>query len=804
MSEYQFDQSDIIIQNGSDEAIEAQAQALEQDLEEKLKNNQLSMWDMDNDNIIGNNQDHFFLVAGLGNQKVNFDNTVDYLVFGDNPKDDASDQAIEAYRTQPHTKQNVTILSGRKAGLNYTANGESGTIINTVGKLIFNGDKATFIEKNGHKQYMGKRDAYGNYTDIQNDDWTIVSGDADNAIYLGNGKETVRVGNGKNTIHSSTLNFDNLEQRYSDITAGKGDNDLYLIGNATVNAGNGNNNITLDGNEKTNQYVKVGNGDNYINAQNNTTIIAGNGNNTISAQYTNQNLEPANFHIDVGDGNNNISVRGSGDIIAGTGQDIFLMGLDSDYYEAGHINVTTKDGYKYAYFRGNLNFTAGNGKHDFIQMDPQGDFKQNIEDTIHLGDGNNTMYLTSASHTITTGDGDNTIEIHNETSSRGKITQPFYNTIKLGKGTATILQSDDRKYMTVYNDITTGEGDSTIDIDGSYNTVHAGVGYNSIHTGSSVITSIYTEFNSHNDIIVKGMQNNIASKGQDTIRGVDGQQTNITLMGGQSEIDVNHATILDASSNNHIVTHSNSTIMGGDHDRIEFNNDSENNDSTINNNHLLTNSTNDTVSTANGGNLQVIGGNNNQFTVDGNFTFADGTGQNAATVNGSTNIHGFADLNLTLNAQGQNNIFQAGYGNETLNGTQSKTALHVHADQTTDQNANLVATTGSGDDVLYAGWGRSTFTGGLGNNTFVFDGNDRMGPTVITDFSASKGNKIGLFNYYLTEDSLTTLLQNAFQDEQGNTILYIKNTTITIQGVSPANLHADQFLLDPPNTKAIA
>lgn len=881
MSEYQFDQSAVIIENSNNETIEEQAHTLEKELEEKINNNELSMWDMDSNNFVGDNFDHIFLTAGLGNQKIIFDNTVSYLVFGDNVKDTAADKPIEAYRNKPTPEQNVTILAGRKAGINYTANGESGTLINTTGNLIFHADMSTFIEINGKRKNL-------NPSQIQKGNWNITSSDGNNQIYLGIGNQTIRVGDGNNIINANKFNLDtDITQLNQNVTAGNGNNIISIVGNATVTVGkgdntintsyyytddknnytndntnytkitqkittgNGNNNIYAAGNvnittgsgndfiytnyyynsdqldlTQLNQNIDAGNGTNNISVIGNVTVVSGSGNDTIYARSYNHktDITQLNQYINAGDGNNNITTTGNSTIISGKGNDYFDVNTSVDSTLTNltklHNQINTGNGDKTLSFQGNMDFTAGNGTHTIYQEQHLNDPKQYLlaQNHINLGDGEINISLSNGMSTITAGNGGGTVvnEIGYMNLTVGEGDYGIYsideenqghNIIHTGNGNNNILMGN-MSYSFAYNDITTGDGNDMIDLGGNHNTIHGGLGHNSISLSgiaNEAYTNlghnyVYTKFGSFNTIDAMGGNNHIYSMGQDTINA--DYQSSVTLLGGNSEVNATNAIITDLSNHNRIITNFSSTITGSSDSTIQFSN-TNNNDLPFpdpGHDNLFIEGYNDTISATDGSNLKAIRGENNQFNVDGNFVFIDGTGNNSATVNGGSTIQGNNSLNLTLKATGQNNnIFQAGNGNETLNGTQSQAALRVYANQNS-KYTNFVASTGTGDDLLYAGQGNSTFSGGLGNNIFIFDKNDdNYGQTVIKDFSVSKGNKIGLFDYGLNQNSLNTLLQTAKNDSQGNAILKLNNHNITIQGLQASDLHADQFLLAPTN-----
>lgn len=190
----------------------------------------------------------------------------------------------------------------------------------------------------------------------------------------------------------------------------------------------------------------------------------------------------------------------------------------------------------------------------------------------------------------------------------------------------------------------------------------------------------------------------------------------------------------------------------------------------------------------------VSGGNNNNFNADGSLLFSQGTGFNSIVNTGQTFIFGTDGLNLVLRSYNSDALFVAGEGNETLNAAGSTSPITVYASQTSNHNTNLVVTTGSGNDELDAGTGNSTLNGGAGNNIFVFNKDtDAGGRTVIGDFAVSAGNKISLYNYNLTQDSLGALLASSHNDSNGNAVLNLDNHQITVQGVSINNLHTEQF-----------
>ena len=89
-----------------------------------------------------------------------------------------------------------------------------------------------------------------------------------------------------------------------------------------------------------------------------------------------------------------------------------------------------------------------------------------------------------------------------------------------------------------------------------------------------------------------------------------------------------------------------------------------------------------------------------------------------------------------------NDILRGNRGNDTLNGRDGNDILW-------GGRGNDLLTGGDGDDILCGGFGRDTLSGGQGANTFVLKATvqpvaNPILADVITDFSAAKGDRIGL------------------------------------------------------------
>lgn len=320
--------------------------------------------------------------------------------------------------------------------------------------------------------------------------------------------------------------------------------------------------------------------------------------------------------------------------------------------------------------------------------------------------------------------------------------------------------------------IQTGSADDMIVLTNGNNTVNAGLGNNNIYLG-------------------KG-NNTVYSYGHDTISGGEGGYQSVTLLGGNSTVDIGTASlVVDSSNNNTISVGGESTVVGGQNSTVKFMGGQGNS---------FMGGINDTISAIQG-DLTVVRGSENNITADNNLTFLNGTGNNTVTA-GNATIFGASGLNMNLNATHSSpdgSLFAAGGGNETLNGSASTGALHVFASN--EAGSQLTATGGSGDDTLVGGAGDSKFTGGAGNNLFAFIKNDAQTHNVITDFKASVGNKIGLYNYGLDANSLQNALQSAV-DQAGNTTLSFGATSITLEGVKASDLSVANFDISNSNGSA--
>jgi len=310
-------------------------------------------------------------------------------------------------------------------------------------------------------------------------------------------------------------------------------------------------------------------------------------------------------------------------------------------------------------------------------------------------------------------------------------------------------------------------------------------GNNKITTGSARST------------IDLGSGNNIVySQGHDTITSSRGGYQTVTLTGSQSKLTMGgNTTILDTGKNNNISVGKNSSVYGAASDIVQFDTGNMNE---------YTGGNNSTISATNGTDLKVIHGLDNTYNIDHNLTFLNGTGNTAINIKGTLAAFGASGSQYTLNAENidstSGGIFVANVGNETLDAGYSSANLQIWANTVAGAN-NFSAKAGQGDDVLAAGVGNATFTGGAGHNLFMFTKESvQDGTTIITDFT--NNDKIALYNYGLGNNGLTQILQQSQNDANGNAVLKLtNNAAIVIEGVSLSSLNTNQFVVADLVTK---
>jgi Ca2+-binding RTX toxin-like protein len=180
---------------------------------------------------------------------------------------------------------------------------------------------------------------------------------------------------------------------------------------------------------------------------------------------------------------------------------------------------------------------------------------------------------------------------------------------------------------------------------------------------------------------------------------------------------------------------------------------------------------------------------------------------NITTLSGSAEANSI--VSLYDNGSGTNKLI--GTVNAAMDGTWSLQAnvtgniIHSYTESSTDTSGHILSSTGvtlfsppahkalaggTGDDVLI-GCPNDTLTGGAGADTFVFD--PGLGKETIKDFNAQQHDVIA-FDRTLFTNATGAQVINQAHDSNGNAVIVVHATdTVTLIGVTVAQLHASDF-----------
>ncbi|HGW5376719.1 TPA: calcium-binding protein [Pseudomonas aeruginosa] len=158
----------------------------------------------------------------------------------------------------------------------------------------------------------------------------------------------------------------------------------------------------------------------------------------------------------------------------------------------------------------------------------------------------------------------------------------------------------------------------------------------------------------------------------------------------------------------------------------------------------------------------------------------------------STSIQGSEQDSVLTGGNGRDLIFGLG-GNDRLEGGNGNDLLHGGGgnDILIGGAGNDQLYGGVGDDVLIGGAGNDTLSGGVGNDRFVFD-QPNFGNDHITDFNIHKNGFDVLEiskSLFISEDDVLT----AASESSGNTVIQHGDSSVTLVGVSYAQLSADMI-----------
>ena len=180
-------------------------------------------------------------------------------------------------------------------------------------------------------------------------------------------------------------------------------------------------------------------------------------------------------------------------------------------------------------------------------------------------------------------------------------------------------------------------------------------------------------------------------------------------------------------------------------------------------------------------------------------------------------LFGGADGDLLFGGQDQDLVY-GNAGADTLQGNLGAETLYggQGADFVSGLIGDDVLYGNNGDDVLAGGFGVDTLVGGNGADTLIGEAADDVlwggagadlfvfteagGADTIADFSIAEGDSIGVAAgiHGLSIDTAKDMLAFVTSDAAGNVVVDLTGgNTITLQGVSAADLTADQFVVTP-------
>lgn len=477
-------------------------------------------------------------------------------------------------------------------------------------------------------------------------------------------------------------------------------------------------------------------------------LSGGDGNDTLSGGFGNDTLNGGNG-IDIlsgeqGDdtlkgGNDNDSLLGDdGDdhLFGESGEDVLNGGNDDDYLDGGSGNDTLYGG------NGDDVFFFGRGYDEDIIVDPSGN------DTIQFGSG-----ITLDSIQITVDGTDNKdlkiylIDPVNPNQPLDQVTDVLI--IRDGAGDTSPIE----KF--VFADGTT-LSNFAIEEDGSLS--YYGTVGDDTFKGSSANEEIY------------------GSAGADAIDGGAGRNA-IRYTLSEEGVSVNLATNVNTGGHAEGDQLTNiSQVLGSHFDDVIVGDDG--------NNGLFGFSGNDHLEGGGGDDWLNAYGSGSDY-LDG------GTGNDTVR-------YRWASSAVTVDLTDQSNNTGDATGDvyvsiENIMGTDK------HSDHLTgDANANKIhgyggddtIFAGAGDDTIIAGDGDDTVEGGAGDDAFFFRSD--FGNDIITDFTAGAGSE-DVIQFAATFDSVADVLAAA-SDVGADTVIYVNDdTSITLQNVSVADLHTDDF-----------
>ncbi|MHB1586281.1 MAG: lipase family protein [Acidiferrobacteraceae bacterium] len=598
---------------------------------------------------------------------------------------------------------------------------------------------------------------------------TLVGGNGNDLLFAGSGNDVIVLGPGSDTVWGGasayltptlgTPSYGHLSWTAGPVVRQGGANWGFLdtivgfgygpvngrVGNDTVFGGAGNDVFMLS---TGNNYVDAGSGNDFVSAPlvgtGNNTIFGGTGNDVINGGAGNDyiNAESGSDWVDGGGGNNTL--------IGGSGNDTLYAGLDNNLVSSGTwANSETGNNYLWGGSGNDQLYGAGGN------------------DTLIGGSGNDSLYAGVGNEYLSGGSGNDLLVGGSGSGNDTLIAGGAGNdTLAAGIGTGTDVLTGGSGADTIYgsaasastNVINAGSGNTVIyggagtdTIDGGNGTdsIYGGTGTEVLYAGNGGTTAAPTQV--------------IAGSGSETLYGGGGVAvlnaqagTNDLLVGGTGADTLlggsGDDTLVAGNGNNVLAGGSGSNTyvfaLGGGADRITQSAGVE----TLQFGPGITAS--DLVVTAEPGtnntNLIIQYDANGSVTIDGGLNgrvgqiqFANGTQLTLDQLMAQASVM-TASIAATngdlLFAGGGNASLTGGAGNDTLYGWGANDTLTggTGNEQLFGEDPSALLQGGSGTDTLTALAANDTLTGGSGNTTFVI--NDAT--DVVTDPFTSGTNTL--------------------------------------------------------------
>jgi Ca2+-binding RTX toxin-like protein len=571
-----------------------------------------------------------------------------------------------------------------------------------------------------------------------------------------------------NDLSNNVSGFDNSDdvingQGGNDRIDGKSGDDILRggVGNDTLIGGAGND--TLIGYQGNNALIGDI-GDDYLNVDTSTgdnTLNGGIGDDTLNARGT-----TGNNSLSGGDGNDYLSTS-SFPIYSGYS---YIASSSNNTLDGGAGNDTLN-----AESPSGDNLLSGGDGNDYLSTsgtksdNGQLNFTSEGNNTLDGGAGDDRLYadISTGNNLLSGGDGNDTL------STSGTYTRNSFIVPSSGNNTLNGGAGDDYLYAsasTGSNFFSGGDGNdsfflSTISSDGSPSnsylvtqTVDGGKGDDLLSfnllpfhdSDSNVAGGIITTFNptTNKGTITAGTYgvnyknieklNISGTADDDNILGSNGNDTLSTGNGGKDTIDggkgddvlsVDYSNATSKITTTFNATTNTGLITAGTYQVSYKNIERLNITGTADDDNILGNNGNDTLSTGSGGNDTINGGQGDDIlSVDyysntTGITTTYNTTTNAGVITAGSNRVSYKNIErLDISGTVSDDYIIGNNGNDTLSGSY-------------DGNDTIIG--GAGNDVVIGGKGNDILTGGAGNDKFVYDlleSNYDTGTDIITDF----------------------------------------------------------------------